>query len=48
LISVQLLFMYTCVSNVYVSGKKILSIPETMPSISTSAESKQEKIKNKS
>ena len=36
-------------SNVYVSGKndKILPIPETMQGISTSAESKEERIKEK-
>jgi hypothetical protein len=34
-------------SNVYVSGKKILPIPETMQGISTSAESKEERSKKR-
>ena len=34
-------------SNVYVSGKKKLPIPETMQGISTSAESKEERRKKK-
>jgi hypothetical protein len=34
-------------SNVYVSGKKILPIPETMQGISTSAVSKEERSKKK-